>query len=69
MTMKQIPINECIHHTWWQNFWNKDPEFYRDLPQLQIALAKYNCRYVIAQQPYIEFDSNNYYIQFVLTWS
>ena len=67
--MKQITIRELIHCTWWQNFWNNDPEYYSELDQLLIALAKYNCRYVNTQQPYIEFDSYDDYIQFVLTWS
>lgn len=66
----KISVLHAAQLTWWRNFWDQDPENYCELKKLQVALAPHNCRYVnIWEDPYIEFDTEQDYVMFVLRWS
>ena len=71
--MKTVLIADAIDKPWWRNFWQQDPAFYSELNNLQIALAKYNCRYVnfykTGRGSYLEFDTEQDYVMFILRWS
>lgn len=68
----KILVVDAVQKIWWQNFWERDPTHYSELSNLRIALAPYNCRYVNEmwpRNPYIEFDTEEDYVMFVLRWS
>lgn len=68
----KIRIADAAQQLWWRNFWDCDPTHYSELNNLRKALEPYNCRYVNEmwpRNPYIEFDTEQDYVMFVLRWS
>jgi hypothetical protein len=65
-------VDAYIHthiHQWWTNFYAAYQSYLKKTGTIDTILKKYNARFCTGPYPYIEFETDEERLAFILKWS